>query len=129
MTSELSTPFQHLRYELFCKDDLSGYGWLRASPDATSLAAASHIAAWTRMFSPLAIWVSDQGARFKNTLIQALADIYRVKNHTTIAYAPSANGTVETVMRPILSTTAMLLDELNLGLRIGRQCCRWLSPP
>lgn len=103
------------KYALVVKDDLSGYVWLDPSPNADSEHAASVLARWTRTFTAPDVWVSDQGSHFKNQVLEHLAKTHRIRHNLTVAYSPWVNGTVESVMRSVLSAMRAMLTELKLG--------------
>jgi len=103
------------KYVLVVKDDLSGYCWLEPSASACSEHTAEVLARWMRIFTTPSIWVSDQGSHFKNEVLEYLAKDHRIRHKFSVAYSPWANGTVESLMRSILSATRAMLTELKLG--------------
>lgn len=103
------------KYVLVVKDDLSGYCWLEASTAADAKHTADVLARWNRVFTPPKVWVSDQGSHFKNEVIAHLASVHRIRHHFTIAYSPWANGTVESLMRSVLSASRSMIAELKLA--------------
>lgn len=103
------------KYVLVIEDDLSGYCWLDPSPSATAEHVAEVLSRWHRVFSSPRMWVSDQGSHFKNEVLQSLARTHNVRHHLTVAYSPWSNGTVESLMRSILSATRVMLGELKLA--------------
>lgn len=111
----LGTSSAKAKYALVVKDDLSGYVWLDPSPSADSEHTASVLARWTRVFTAPEVWVSDQGSHFKNEVLQHLAKIYGIRHNLTVAYSPWVNGTVESVMRSVLSAIRAMLAELKLA--------------
>lgn len=103
------------KYVLVVKDDLSGYCWLDPTSSADATHTSSVLARWNRVFTTPNVWVSDQGSHFKNQVMEQLAKAHRIRHHFTIAYSPWANGTVESLMRSILSATRSMITELKLA--------------
>ena len=103
------------KYVLVVKDDLSGYCWLEPTTSADSEHTAEVLARWNRVFTTPKVWVSDQGSHFKNEVLDHLAKTYRIRHNFTVAYSPWANGTVESLMRSILSATRAMIAELKLA--------------
>ena len=103
------------KYALVVKDDLSGYIWLEPTASANSEHAADVLSRWTRVFTAPDIWVSDQGSHFKNEILEHLARTHRIRHNLTVANSPWVNGTVESVMRSVLSATRAMLAELKLA--------------
>lgn len=103
------------KYVLVVKDDLSGYCWLDLSPVANSEHTAEVLARWNRVLTVPSVWVSDQGSHFKNEVLEHLASTYRIRHNLTVAYSPWVNGTVESLMRSILSAMRSMLAEAKLG--------------
>lgn len=103
------------KYVSEVKDDLSGYFWLVPSPVANSEHTAEVLARWNRGFTSPSIWVSDQGSQFKNGLLKYFASTYRIRHSLTVAYFPWVNGTIESLMRSILSVLRGVLAEAGIG--------------
>lgn len=97
------------------KDDLNGYFWLEPTESVDSEHAASVIARWTRTFTAPDIWVSDQGPHFKPKALKHLAKTHLIRHNLTVAYTPCVNGTVESVMRSVVSAMRSMIAELKLG--------------
>ena len=111
----LGQSFGEMRYVLVLKDDLSSYVWLTTCESATSEVAAREISRWIHTFTPMYIWVSDQGSHFKNRVMQHLANEHHIRHNFTVAYSPWINGTVENVNRHIRAACTALLTELKLA--------------
>lgn len=103
------------KYVLVVKDDLSSYCWLEPSSTCDSAHVSEVLARWNRVFTTPKLWVSDQGSHFKNEVVESLSRVHRIRHTFTVAYSPWANGTVEALMRPILSATRALLAESKLA--------------
>jgi len=103
------------KYVLVVKDDLSGYCWLEPTISANSEHTAEVLARWNRVFTTPNIWISDQGSHFKNEVLHHLAKDHRIRHNFSVAYSPWANGTVESLMRSILSATRAMIAELKLA--------------
>lgn len=104
------------KYVLVIKDDLSGYCWLDLTPSPTSEHTAEVLARWTRVFTAPEVWVSDQGSQFKNKVIEHLTAMHQIHHNMIVAYSPWVNGTVESIMRSVLSATRAMRAELKLAL-------------
>jgi len=59
-------------------------------------------------------WVSDQGAHFKNQVVDALCKLWGAQHHFVTAYCPWANGTVEVANRMLLRVLKSMLSEKKL---------------
>ena len=103
------------KYVFVIKDDLSGYCWLEPNVSADAEHAAEVLARWNRVFTTPSTWISDQGSHFKNEVMALLASTHRIKHNFSVAYSPWANGTVESLMRTVLSATRAMIAELNLA--------------
>jgi transposase InsO family protein len=102
------------KYVLVIKDDMSGFVELVACADATSDETYRALMDWFKRFGVVHQWVSDQGAHFKNQVIERLQRALGAHHHFTTAYTPWANGTVEVVNREILKVLKALLSERRL---------------
>ena len=103
------------KYVLVVKDDLSSYCWLKPCSSANAEHTTTVLAQWIRTFTAPRTWVSDQGSHFKNEVLRFLAKSHSIKHNFSVAYSPWANGTVESLMRPVLAATRAMLGELKLG--------------
>lgn len=103
------------KYVLVVKDDLSGYCWLEPTTSADSEHTAEVLARWNRVFTTPSTWVSDQGSHFKNEVMKELSSTHRIQHNFSVAYSPWANGTVESLMRSVLSATRTMIAELKLA--------------
>jgi len=103
------------KYVLALKDDLSSYCWIVPVDAADSENAARILSQWIRTFTAPEIWISDQGPHFINETLSALAQDFHILHQPTVAYAPWANGTAESLMRNILAALTALILELKLA--------------
>ena len=103
------------KYVVVVKDDLSGYCWLEPTAKADATHTPDVLARWTRVFTAPEVWVSDPGSHFKSAVIEKLASEHRIPHNFAVAYSPWANGTVEALMRTVLSACRAMLAELKLG--------------
>lgn len=103
------------KYALVIKDDFSGYIWLYPAATTDATHAAQKLHRWIRVFSPMQMWISDQGSHFKNEILANLSSVYRITHQFTVAYSPWINGTVEICMKHIKAACAALRSELRLG--------------
>lgn len=103
------------RYVLIVRDDLSSHCsfWPTTSPTADS--ATEALATWTAAFGAFDWIVTDQGTHFVNNLLKGLIEELRSKHHTTTAYCPWANGSVERVYREVLRAGRALTHEFRLS--------------
>lgn len=53
-------------------------------------------------------WISDQASRFKNRVMEVLAEEHHIKHNFTVVYSPWINGTVENCMRHIRAACTAL---------------------
>lgn len=104
-----------MQYILVIRDDLSGYLWLSPSASADSAHTAQELSRWISVFTTMDMWISDQGAHFKNELLRELASAHRIRHNFTVAYSPWINGTVESCMRTIRAACTALRSEFHLG--------------
>ncbi|GMF41581.1 unnamed protein product [Phytophthora fragariaefolia] len=102
------------KYVFVLKDGMSGYVELVPCIDATSDQAYARLLDWFKRFGVVRLWVSDQGAHFKNQVIARLQSALGAHHHFTLAYTPWANGTVEVVNREVLKSVKALLSERKL---------------
>ncbi|GMF46803.1 unnamed protein product [Phytophthora fragariaefolia] len=72
---------------------------------------------WFKRFGVVHQWVSDQGAHFRNQIVERLQRALGAQHHFVPAYTPWANGTVEFVNREILKCMKELLSERRLAIR------------
>lgn len=112
----LSMPpsFRDTHYVLVLKDDMSGYCELVECITADAETVQEALTDWFKRFGVVHQWVSDQGAHFKNKVIDALRKLVGSHHHFVTAYTPWANGTVEVVNRVLLRCLKALLSELKL---------------
>ena len=80
----LPTGANGANYVLVLRDDMSGYVELIDSPTATAEVAAMGLLDWFKRFGVVAIWVSDQGAHFKNQVMEHLRKAVGAHHHFTI---------------------------------------------
>lgn len=82
---------------------------------ATSDNSATILARWNRFFTALETWVPDQGPHFINNTLTVLASDYHILHKPTVAYSPWANGTVESLMRIVLTALLSMMFELKMA--------------
>lgn len=103
------------KYVLVLKDDLSSYCWFSPCVLAESETAALKISRWIITLTVMKHWDSDKRTHLKNELLKKLAAEHNIRYKFSVAYTPWANGTVESVMRHVLSACRCLLCELRLA--------------
>jgi RNase H-like domain found in reverse transcriptase/Reverse transcriptase (RNA-dependent DNA polymerase)/Integrase zinc binding domain/Chromo (CHRromatin Organisation MOdifier) domain len=102
------------KYILICKDDLSGYVWLKPCVAPTADFVVETLTAWFGTFGTATVWVSDQASHFKCEVMKKLAKAMMARHKFTPAYSPWANGTVEVVCSQVLRAARALLSEVRL---------------
>ena len=60
------------------------------------------------------MWCSDRGTHFKKEVIRLVNRMLYARHHSTTAYCPQSNGTVETVCKEVLRACRSLLSEFQL---------------
>ncbi|KAE8980660.1 hypothetical protein PR001_g23652 [Phytophthora rubi] len=106
-----------VKYVLVLKDGMSGYVELVVCLQATADTAYQALIDWFKRFGVVHQWVSDQGAHFRNQIVERLQRALGAQHHFVTAYTPWANGTVEVVNREVLKCMKALLSELRLAIR------------
>ena len=105
------------KYILIIRDDLSSYTWLWSADSPTAANAAEALCVWIGAFGSFTWLVSDQGAHFKNTLMNELTSELRINHHFTTAYCPWANGSVERICREVKRACRALTSEWKLSTK------------
>uniref|UniRef100_H3H555 Reverse transcriptase n=1 Tax=Phytophthora ramorum TaxID=164328 RepID=H3H555_PHYRM len=106
-----------VKYVLVLKDGMSGFVELLACTHATSDHAYQGLIDWFKRFGVVHQWVSDQGAHFRNQVVERLQRALGAHHHFTTAYTPWANGTVEVVNREVLKSVKALLSERRMHVQ------------
>jgi hypothetical protein len=106
-----------MKYVMVLKDGMSGYVELVACVRADSEQAYASLIDWFKRFGVVRQWVSDQGAHFKNQVMDRLRVALGSHHHFTTAYTPWANGTVEVVNREVLKGVKALISERKLRVQ------------
>ncbi|KAE9333825.1 hypothetical protein PR003_g13836 [Phytophthora rubi] len=102
------------KYVFVLKDGMSGYVELVPCIDAASDQTYASLLDWFKRFGVVRLWVSDQGAHFKNQVIVRLQSALGAHHHFTLSYTPWTNGTVKVVNREVLKSVKALLSERKL---------------
>ena len=71
--------------------------------------------AWHSRFGAPRIWISDQGAHFKNDVLSQLSRRLKSRQVFSVAYSPWINGSVERVNRDLLQVLRALILEYKLS--------------
>lgn len=112
----LKTSDKEKKYALLSKMiDTLAYFWLEPTYSSSPNHTAKYLARCMCVFITPSTCVSGQGSHFKNEVMEQLASEYRIRHKFSVAYSPWANGTVESLMRSILSATRAMLAELKLA--------------
>ncbi|TYZ69491.1 hypothetical protein PybrP1_001835 [[Pythium] brassicae (nom. inval.)] len=106
-----------LKYLLVLKDGLSHLCELVACSVPTAAVAAEAILDWHKRFGAPTVWVSDNGAHFKNAVMQELSVKLKARQEFVPAYTPWKNGTVERLNRDVLQVIRALLLEFKLDTK------------
>jgi hypothetical protein len=69
---------------------------------------------WFKRYGPVHLWVTDQGAHFKNRAVSGVQKVWGAEHHFVTAYCPWANGSVEVVNRVLLKVLKSMLSERKL---------------
>jgi hypothetical protein len=99
------------RYVLVVKDGLSGFVELFGSQHCAAEDALAGLMSWFARYGIVHMWVSDQGAHFRNEVMNQLRRTLGAQHHFVTAYSPWANGTVEVVNRQLLRFLRAVLVE------------------
>ncbi|KAE8969903.1 hypothetical protein PR003_g28562, partial [Phytophthora rubi] len=104
-------------YLLVLKDELTHFCELIPCDSPTSSVAASAVLDWAKRYGLPAMWTSDNGTHFKNTLMENLRERLKVLHTFVLVYTPWVNGTVERLNRDILQVMRVLLLEYQLDTK------------
>jgi hypothetical protein len=66
---------------------------------------------WFKRYGPVHLWVTDQGAHFKNRAVDWMQKAWGAEHHFVTAYCPWANGSVEVVNRVLLKVLKSMLSK------------------
>jgi hypothetical protein len=105
-----------MKYVLVLKDGMCGFVELMPCIHATADQVYQGLMDWFKRSGIVLQWVSDQGAHFRNLLVERLQRAIGAQHHFTTAYTPWANGTVEVVNREVLKGVKALLSERRLHI-------------
>ncbi len=109
-----------------CVDYLSRYVVLAPLKDKTAKSVAHALIA--HIFCPYSaprVLLSDNGAEFRNTLLEEISQQFWVKQCFTVTYHPTSNGLVERANRKILEVLRPVVGELLETLvRLSSPSCR-----
>ncbi|GMF43082.1 unnamed protein product [Phytophthora fragariaefolia] len=103
-----------LKYVLVLKDGMSGYVELVACWQETTDIPYRALIDWFKRLGVVHQWASDQGAHFRNQIIEQLQRALGAHHHFVTAYTPWANGTVEVVNCEVLKAMKALLSEHSI---------------
>ncbi len=107
----LPASYQGSMYLPVCGVHLSRYVVLAPLKTAKSVAHALI----THLFCPYSaprVLLSDNGAEFRNTLLEEISQQFEVKQCFTVTYHPASNGLVERANRKILEVLCPVVGEL-----------------
>ncbi|GMF25151.1 unnamed protein product [Phytophthora fragariaefolia] len=113
----LGESYREAKYVLVLKDELTHYCELVAADSADSQTAMQAILDWHKRFGLPAMGMSDNGAHFKNYVMEWFAERLGVPRGFVPVYSPWINGTVERVKRDILEVLRVMLLENQLDTR------------
>ena len=110
---QLPTSRQGSKYLLVCVDHLSRYVVLAPLRDKSAKTVAHALV--SHLFCPHTapkVLLSDNGAEFRNQLLDAISQQYGVKQCFTVTYHPASNGLVERANRKILEVLRPAVGDL-----------------
>ncbi len=110
---QLSASYQGSKYLLVCFDHLSRYVVLAPLKDKTAKSVAQALI--THLFCPYSaprILLSDNGAEFRNALLEEISQQFVVKQCFTVTYHPASNDLKERTNRNILEVLRPVVGEL-----------------
>ena len=105
---------QKYKYILVLKDDLSHLVELVPTQRATASNVVNACIRWCSRLRIPKVIVTDQGAHFKNMLMQELCTAMRIQHKLTFPYSPWSNGTVERVNREVIKLLRTFCSEFKV---------------
>ncbi|KDO25217.1 hypothetical protein SPRG_09466 [Saprolegnia parasitica CBS 223.65] len=88
----LGDSFKGSKYVLVLKDDLTHYCELVVCLMADAASVVDALMHWATRFRLPLVWASDQGSHFKNQVVAALAQAYKVDDQFIWTYSCGAMG-------------------------------------
>ncbi len=110
---QFPTSYEGCKYLLVCVDHLSLYVVLAPLKDKTAKSVAHALI--THLFCPYSasrVLLSDNGAEFRNTLLEEISQQFGVKLCLIVTYHPASNGLVQRASRKILEVLRLVVGEL-----------------
>jgi len=110
---QLPASHQGSKYVLVCVDHFSRYVVLAPLKDKTAGAVAHALI--TTLFCPYStprVLLSDNGAEFRNALLNEICRQFNIKQTFTVTYHPASNGLVERANRKILDVLRPVVSGL-----------------
>ena len=110
---QLPASHQGSRYLLVCVDHFSRMVVLAPLPNKTAGAVAHALI--SKLFCPYTtprVLLSDNGAEFRNALLEEICRQFNIKQTFTVTYHPSSNGLVERANRKILDVLRPVVGRL-----------------
>ncbi len=110
---QLPSSYQGSKYLLVCVDHLSRYVVLAPLKHKSAKSVAHALI--THLFCPYSaprVLLSDNGAKFRNTLLEEISQQFGVKQCFTVTYHPASNGLVESANRKIREVLRPVVGEL-----------------
>ncbi len=110
---QLPASNQGSRYLLVCVDHFSRFVILAPLPNKTAEAVAHALV--SKLFCPYStprVLLSDNGAEFRNALLEEICRQFNIKQTFTVTYHPSSNGLVERANRKILDVLRPIVGRL-----------------
>ena len=101
------------QYLLVCVDHLTRFVVLAPLKEKSAKCVAHALV--TKLFCPYSaprVLLSDNGAEFRNEVLQGICEQYNIKSAYTVAYHPSSNGLVERANRKIQDALRPIVNSL-----------------
>lgn len=102
------------QYVLFVKEDFRGYYWLKRMLIANANHSASVLTPQDRVFTTANVWALIQGSQFNVEVMTKSAQTLPMLHKFTVFDSPWSNGTVESLMRFIISASRAILANSKL---------------
>ena len=101
-------------YVLILKDDLSHAVDLIPTKDTKAARVVEACLHWFSRYGVPSMVVTDQGAHFRNVLVNEMEHQLGIKHVFSVPYCPWSNGTVERVNREVIRLLGILRSEMGL---------------
>jgi hypothetical protein len=114
-------------YVLVLKDGMSGFVELVPCDGCAAEDVVKALCDWFKRYGPVHLWVTDQGAHFKNRAVNGMQKAWGAEHYFVTAYCPWANGSVEVVNRVLLKVLKSMLSERKLKTVEWTKVIAWVQ--